>query len=99
MTTYIKHIEEINIGDGATLSPLSDCFPATVISKTRCTVTVQEDTSTMVKGSAMDGSAEYTYAPNPNGRTFVCRLTKKGWRTPGLRVSFNGRRAYYDPHF
>jgi len=99
MMMTFAHIDDIDVGCGATYSPCSDCYPATVIRKTRTTITIQDDSYRLVSGSTSDGSAEYEYSRNEDGAVHVCRLTKRGWRSGGLRVSFGHRRYYYDPHF
>jgi len=93
------------VGDGATWSPWSDCYAATVIavSKSGNQITIQDDTSVVVSGSVQDGSAVYENRPNPNGR--VSKATRRkdgkfrlvGW-TQGGRVG-PGRSTYQDPHF
>ena len=89
------------VGDGATLSPHSDCYPATVINVvSETTVDIQMDAWTITQGSEHDGSADYEYERNPEGRIERVRKTKRGWKVAGgSRVGFGGRRRYYDPHF
>jgi hypothetical protein len=89
------NINDINIGDGATISVGSDCYPATVIKKTACTVTVQRD-----QHHCAAPGAPFTYTSDPNGTTDVVRLTKRGWRIGRcMPVHFGHRRFYYDPSF
>jgi hypothetical protein len=93
------------VGDGATWSPWTDSYAATVIavSKSGKQITIQDDQSVIVSGSAQDGSAKYEYRPNPRGP--VRKATRRqdgkfrlvGWTAGGYVGP--GRRAYQDPSF
>lgn len=97
------------IGEGATLRIWTDCHACTVvkISKSGKVVWIQEDRATVVKGTTYDGSAEYTYERNPQGRIWRVSLRKNGaWKVSGTRsrengmtVGFGHRREYRDPCF
>jgi hypothetical protein len=93
------------VGDGATLHYVSDRVAHTVVrvSKSGKTVWLGRDRSTVVSGSAADGSAEYEHE---HGTTEdrVARLTtrksgRRAWRSGGQLVSMGYRSAYRDPHF
>jgi len=91
-----------HVGDGATLSPYTDCSPATVIRiVSESTVDVQMDNWKITSGGEHDGSAEYEYSPNPQGQIVRLRRTKRGgWKSAnGYRGGFGNRRRYYDPSF
>lgn len=94
---------DITIGMGATFCIGSDSYPATVIDITPSgkTVTIQEDNYEIISGSSHDGSAEYTYSANPNGRVISFRYStkSKNWKNSSYRAYFGIRRKYYDPHF
>lgn len=87
------------VGDPATILHYSDTDAATVIARTRCTITVQEDKATRVSGSAQDGSIQYAYERDPNGSTRTYRWTKRGWSRHGQRLIVGERRTYIDPTF
>jgi hypothetical protein len=98
------------VGDGATISYWSDKDAATVVQVLRFMtgqragqvrgVVVQRDNWTVISGNEGDGSAEYTYAPNPDAdrRTFL--VNKHGRFTAGgVRLFVGTRRRYQDPSF
>lgn len=92
------------VGMGVTFGPWSDCYPGTVIrvSDSAKTAEIQEDKATLVSGSIMDGSAQYTYERDPEGRTIRIRKNRVGkWVStpPCYWVHLGGRRFYRDPHF
>lgn len=102
------------IGMGATLLLWSDRHAATITAvegpADGWTLTVQRDQARVIKGSEMDGSAEYAYAPNPHGMAYRFRFKDGVWRqlrsdsnrmiakgATGLRIG--DRREYRDPGF
>ena len=88
------------VGDGGTHSPLTDCYPCTVIavSPSGKTVTVQDDSHKVVGGKWPD--LEYEYARNPEGTIRVAKLRKDGRYHIGVcGVWFGSRRFYQDPSF
>jgi hypothetical protein len=78
---------EPEIGMGATVLLWSDRHAATVVEwdPKRKIVTVTEDIAKVVKGSTIDGSAEYEYETNPDGPIASYRLEDRGW----VQVRFN----------
>jgi hypothetical protein len=103
---------EPTVGMAATVLLWSDRQPATVIKvepfksgarkgKARV-VTVQYDTWKVTKGSEHDGSAQYEYERDENGRTETFTRSSKGrWTAPGSSVGLRlgGRERYSDPSF
>jgi hypothetical protein len=91
------------VGDGATISFISDCYPATVvaINKTGKVIVVQRDIYTVTGGSVLDGSARYVINPNSEGALeFVTPKRDGTYRTEGGQyVTFGRRRVYRDPSF
>lgn len=103
---------EVNMG--ATVLAYTDRYAATIIgiqvNQGRITLTVQEDEAKVVKGTTMDGSAEYEYHRNANGTKRTFRQDGKGrWREvqdgrmtkigSGLGLRIGDRLHYHDPHF
>jgi len=106
MIPHVQHPPAV--GSAATWSNGRDSWPATVIavSRTGHRVTIREDKAIVISGSEHDGSAQYRYEPDPNGREIIfTRRSERGgvaYRQEGSRwtaVSFGRRRAYRDPSF
>lgn len=107
------------VGMGATVLLWSDRHAATItaVEETRpgCwIITVQEDKATVTAGSTFDGSAEYSYEPNPLGWTHTFRFDpRSGWAEVrineatgrynkvggGNGILIGQRREYRDPSF
>lgn len=89
------------VGDGATILHWTDRTAGTVIKVSRSgkTFIVQEDTATRVDDRGMSECQTYEYTPNPNGRTWVCRLTKRGYKSGGCGVRLGARDRYHDYSF
>lgn len=94
------------IGMGATICLWSDRHAATIVDVPNSkTVVIQQDKSTILKGSEHDGSAEYGYAPNPYApkETFTLRKTGrwvlKGESLTGQKLAIGHRVEYRDPCF
>lgn len=91
------------IGMGCTVCWLNDTKAATVIeiNESGKTIRVQEDHSRVTKPSPQYGFApEYSYEPNPEGRTWTFRLGRSGrWKELGgsLVLGLNQRRTYQCP--
>lgn len=68
-------LDDARVGDGATICIGSDRYAGTIIARTENTITVREDEATVVKGSGHDGSAQYEYARDENGREMTFRRT------------------------
>lgn len=94
------------VGDPATYSVGSDAYPATVVavSKSGHRVTLQDDDWKVTSGTVQDGSATYSYTPNPRAATRVAtrradgKYRLAGWERGGF-VGFGTRRMYRDPSF
>ena len=95
------------VGDAATLNSGSDCYPQTVtaVRKNGREIELTENDSTVVKGSMMDGTAEWAFGP-ANGRITIAtwRASENGYRMKGSNkgygwVNVGFRRRYYDPSF
>ena len=94
-------IAAAQIGDGATILSYTDRHAATVIRKTRCTITVQQNTATRTDKRGVSEAQDYTDTPNPEGKTVTYRVTKRGLvssRT-GCGVILGTRDEYYDFSF
>lgn len=77
-------------GDGATVTIGSDCYPATIISVTRCRIVVRRDRVARAN----------LFLPDAEGETFAFRITKWGkWKSGSFRLRPGERYAYTDPHF
>ena len=96
------------VGQPATYSPHSDCYPCTVVevSKSEKTIKVQYDKYRVVSGHGNDGSAKYEILRDENGGIEAFSLRKNGrWVLVGDGLKNGGRltlgiaRRYYDPHF
>ena len=109
--------DEPTIGTPATLLSWSDRAAATVtdvfVKNGRTIVEVTYDLSTVVRGSSVDGSAEYRYERDPSGSVRYFRREKTGewicvrknedtgrWVKSGRGGILLGRReTYVDPSF
>jgi hypothetical protein len=93
-------MENIKVGDGATMNVGSDCYPYTVVevSPSGKTIKIQMDNYRGVGGTYPDIKFEYT--KNPNGPISECKFSKKfnRWKANGHTVHFGSRRYYQDPH-
>lgn len=87
------------VGMGATVLLWTDRHAGTITKVTPKSFTLVEDLSIRIDNHGMSDSQAYRYAPNPNGRTWVFRLTKKGWRSKGAGVLIGERSEYFDFSF
>lgn len=110
------------VGMGCTMTGWTDRYPGTVgfirwLSSSKrwvCEIEVTADSYKVVKGSAHDGSAEYSYSTDPDGCRYVFVLDRKTsrWveaiRNPatgklnarkGKGLILGFRERYYDPSF
>ena len=109
------------VGMGATTLSWTDRHAATVVKVIELKskvwayeIHIIEDKPTVVSGSAHDGSAVYTFEPNPTGYLDIFRMDRKTgkWvrgytnqQTGRFKQRRNGglilgmREHYYDPHF
>lgn len=91
------------VGTLATLYVGTDRYPFEVI-KDGKTPTLRALSANIVFGSEQDGSAQYVYTPNEQGRTISVRQLRDGYwyvRGTGRRqpVIFGYALRYRDPHF
>lgn len=104
-------------GSPATLLGWTDRYAATITDvferNGRTFIEVKLDTSTVIRGSAQDGSAEYQYTRNPKEFPRYFRLEKNGdwigvmFNTESSRwvksnthgIVIGHRETYYDPSF
>jgi hypothetical protein len=104
----------VNVGDGVTVNLWSDAHAATVIKKTKTTVTVQYDKATLdpnwkpewipggFAGHCVNQDEQtYTYERNPNGRIETYHWSNKycSYGQPGNLRLTKGRREFYDYNF
>jgi hypothetical protein len=87
------------VGMGATVLLWTDRHAGTITKVTPKSFTLVEDKATRIDGNGMSDAQAYSYEPNPNGRTWIFRLTSKGWRSKGTAVALGVRREYYDYSF
>lgn len=89
------------VGMGATHLMYSDRAAYTVIavSASGKTVTVQRDKATRTDMNGMSECQTYTFEPDPQGSTYVLRLTKRGWAHKGSRFALGYRSEYHDFSF
>lgn len=94
-------IAAAQIGDGATILSYTDRHAATVVAKTRCTITVQQDTAVRIDRRGLSENQDYWFSPDPEGRTVTYRVTKRGLVSSqtGCGVIIGTRDEYYDFSF
>jgi hypothetical protein len=109
---------EPTVGMGATILLWTDRHAGTIVEVTkdkagRTLIGVQEDDSKVVKGSTMDGSAEYEYSRRPSAPVRYWRLNAKGFwesivkneetgrwnKVDGNGLRIGDRNEYRDPCF
>lgn len=93
--------DDFEVGDGVTLCWWTDRTACTVIARTAKSITIQEDKAMRSDSNGMSDAQSYEYSPNPEGRTFTARMTKRGWRVGGQggQAVIPGRRHYHDFSF
>jgi hypothetical protein len=86
------------VGDGCTILWYTDTQPATIISRTAKSLTVQVDAHKIESGEWPN--FRYSYTPDPEGvvTKFHWSATK-GWQARGTRLLVGDRRYYQDPTF
>lgn len=121
-------ISDLNMGDGISWSGYSDVYAGTIIKKTATTIIVREDLAELINGEDLrfisggfaahcenQRDQEYTYNPNPNGRTVKLTLrqfvshhngeTIYRWKVAGTKTRdssgnvYPGRRKFHDYNF
>lgn len=94
-----EYWEGVNVGDGVTYCLYSDCYPYTVIARTKSTITLQEDKAYPAPGYDYWNNQKYTYKRNPNGEVMKLHWRKLyGFADNGGRLAV-GRMYYRDPGF
>ena len=92
--------ETPKVGDGATITRWTDRSAGTIIRITKCTIVVREDKAERTDKNGMSEVQEYAYTPDPEGRTYTFRKTKRGWRcVEGHGLGIGYRKAYHDFSF
>lgn len=90
------------VGMGATQLGWTDRHPYTVVEILGPKrIRVQADTATRTDKNGMSESQDYTYAPNPDGATYILKLLKRGWQAQagGNVFALGYRQEYYDYSF
>lgn len=96
--TIDEHV--LCVGDGATVKFYSDRHAATVIKITPKEIHLQQDNAKRTDNRGMSDWQEYEYTPNPEGRIYVVKLGKKGWRCKEARaLGLTYRDEHYDYSF
>ena len=111
-----------SVGMGCTMTGWTDRYPGTVVSvkefgtskRWAYEIEVKADSYRVVKGSTVDGSAEYEFAPDDTGAPYLFAYDRKAekwveaFRNPetgklntrkGKGLILGFRERYYDPHF
>lgn len=107
-------IDQLKVGDGATVCYWTDATACTVIKRTAKTLTLRQDKATLKPSFKPEfivggfcahcvnqAEQEYDYEPDPNGRIFKAYWSesKKGfYADKSLRV-IAGRHEFYDYNF
>ena len=90
---------EPEIGMGATELLYSDRHAYTIIAKTRCTITVQQDKAIRTDKNGMSDCQTYDFERDPEGTVKIVRKTKRGWKSHGTRFAIGYRDEHYDFSF
>lgn len=114
-TTLMEHkaYNHLPIGSGGYVCCWTDRHAVTLMKVVSDRVVqVQTAIANVISGSTQDGSAEYQFAPNPNGQimVFTKRRSRKNFPhglwvlegesvNGGTRLNLGGYSEYYDPHF
>lgn len=106
--------ETVQVGDGVTVRLWSDAHAATVIKKTKFSVTVRQDKATLnpnFKPEFIPGgfaahcvnqeNQTYTYEPDPSGTVYTFRWSNKycTYGQPENLRLIKGRHEFYDYNF
>lgn len=92
------------VGMGCTECLYTDSHACTItkVSESGKTIWYRRDKAKIVKGTALDGSAEYEYSFDENGFDHKATLRKDGrYRATGTNfgIILGVRNEFYDPHF
>jgi len=88
-----------HVGDGATIILWTDRYAGTIIKVTRCQIHVQEDIAVRQDDRGMSESQDYTYSPDPEGKVYIFRKTKRGYKSGTFGLAIGAREAYHDYSF
>ena len=107
-------IDQLKVGDGATVCYWTDATACTVIKRTAKTLTLRQDKATLkpsfkpefiLGGFAAhcvnQAEQDYDYEPDPNGRIFRAywSQSKKGFYVERTLRVIPGRHEFYDYNF
>jgi hypothetical protein len=104
-TAHIKPKTVPKVGDGVTYGAGADCYPGTIIevSKSGLEFKFQDDNHHHVKGSFINGDAEFTYSPNPKSEVHTARWSVRrgegAYRYDGRILGVGHRKFWQDPSF
>jgi hypothetical protein len=93
----------VKVGDGVTIYLYSDSHAATVIKRTKYSITIQQDRAIRIDNNGMSESQEYRYERNPKGEITTYRWSNKygcfcNSGDQSIKIG-NGRYEYYDYSF
>lgn len=92
--------ETAKVGDGATIYIGSDSYPATIVSRTEKTITVQRDDFRAAPGSDYYGRQVWETTRNPSGSKTTFRLVRDNrLAAGGYRLRVGERVVRMDPSF
>lgn len=107
-------IDQLKVGDGATVCYWTDATACTVIKRTANTLTLRQDKATLKPSFKPEfivggfcahcvnqAEQEYDYEPDPNGRIFKAYWSesKKGFYADKTLRVIAGRHEFYDYNF
>lgn len=106
---YLETLERVirrfnvKVGDGVTIYLWSDSHAATVIKRTKYSITVQQDKAIRTDNNGVSESQEYRYERNPRGEVTTYRWSNKygcfcNSGDQSIKIG-NGRHEYYDYSF
>lgn len=106
---YLESLERrirkfnVKVGDGVTIYLWSDSHAATVIKRTKYSITVQQDKAIRTDNNGISEHQEYRYERNPRGEITTYRWSNKygcfcNSGDQSIKIG-NGRYEYYDYSF
>ena len=101
-----NNMASLNVGDGVSLSPMTDWTPYTVIERRETAggfiLTIQEDNAIRIDSNGQSNHQEYRYERNPEGPTRIMTWNNKKETftvSGGTTYIGLGRRCYDDPSY